>query len=208
MTKAEQETLELISQRAASLGIFHAVGKVVYNKREDLPYPPQSVEAVAETFTDYMSHLSRPKKSQVSVDTLIDETGTDTHTFISALHENYILSCERTGPADEHQSLDYVNGCIEYMSESDLLCPSWDIFFGGKGFGGSYGRDFGSHVLRQDEMAFQLAVRGLLFSLPSPVKRRSTGSSRGGDQFKMFFPTSLKLWRSKEELEGLVDMWA
>jgi cell cycle checkpoint protein len=57
-------------------------------------------------------------------------------------------------------------------------------------------------------MAFQVAVRGLLFSLPSPVKRQTHPTGRGGDAYKMFYPTYLKLWRSKEELEGLVDVWA
>ncbi|KAL2166376.1 hypothetical protein VTG60DRAFT_2886 [Thermothelomyces hinnuleus] len=208
LTKGEQDSLELVSQREATLGIFHAVGKVVYNKRSS-EFPAGSVEAAAESLPDYMSHLSRPKPSEVSVDTLIDEIGTDTHTFISALHENFALSCERNGPLDPNSSLDYINGCLDYLSESDLLCPSWDVFFGGKGFGGGYtGKDSASHVLRQDEMAFQVAVRGLLFSLPSPVKRQSHPTGRGGDAFKMFYPTYLKLWRTKEELEGLVDLWA
>ncbi|KAK3311163.1 Rad17 cell cycle checkpoint protein-domain-containing protein [Chaetomium strumarium] len=207
LTKGEQESLELVSRREATLGIFHAVGKVVYNKRGD--YPSGSAEAAAEILPDYMAHLSRPKRSEVSVDTLIDEIGTDTHTFISALHENYALSCEQSSPLDPNSSLDYINGCLDYLSESDLLYPSWDIFFGGKGFGGGYvGKDSGSHILRQDEMAFQVAVRGLLFSLPSPVKRQTHPTGRGGDTYKMFYPTYLKLWRSKEELEGLVDMWA
>lgn len=209
LTKGEQESLELISQREASLGIFHAVGKVVYNKRDELPYPSGSEEALAEKMPPHLAQFSRPKRSQVSVDKLIDETGTDTSTFISALHENYALSCEQTGPSDPNSSIDYTNGCIEYLSESDLLNPSWDIFFGGKGFS-NMGRDQGSHILRQDEMAFETAVRGLLFSLPYPVKRKSTSmsSGRGGDAFKMYYPTSIKLWRTKEELEGLVDLWA
>ncbi|KAL2142265.1 hypothetical protein VTI28DRAFT_1402 [Corynascus sepedonium] len=208
LTKGEQDSLELVSQREATLGIFHAVGKVVYNKRGS-EFPPGSVEAAAETLPDYMSHLSRPKRSEVSVDTLIDEIGTDTHTFISALHENFALSCERNSPVDPNSSLDYINGCLDYLSESDLLYPSWDVFFGGKGLGGGYmGKDSGSHILRQDEMAFQVAVRGLLFSLPSPVKRQSHPTGRGGDAFKMFYPTYLKLWRTKEELEGMVDLWA
>ncbi|KAK4034015.1 Rad17 cell cycle checkpoint protein-domain-containing protein [Parachaetomium inaequale] len=179
LTKGEQDTLELVSQREATLGIFHAVGKVVYNKRGG-DFAPGSAEAAAEALPDYMAHLSRPKRSEVAVDSLIDEIGTDTHTFISALHENYALSCEQSSPLDPNSSLDYLNGCLDYLSESDLLYPSWDVFFGGKGLGGGYmGKDSGSHILRQDEMAFQVAVRGLLFSLPSP-----------------------------EELEGLADMWA
>ncbi|EGZ76522.1 hypothetical protein NEUTE2DRAFT_146344 [Neurospora tetrasperma FGSC 2509] len=212
LTKGEQESLELISQREATLGIFHAVGKVVYNKRAEKPFPLGSEEAKAETLPGYLSHLSRPKKSEVAVDTLIDELGTDTQTFIAALHENYVLSCE-SSPLDLNSSLDYMNGCLDYLSEADLLCPSWDIFFGGKGAfaGGNYGgKDSGSHILRQDEMAFQVAVRGLLFSLPSPVKRQThpTSGRGGGDAFKMFYPAYLKLWRAKEELEGCVDMWA
>ncbi|KAK3936200.1 cell cycle checkpoint protein RAD17 [Diplogelasinospora grovesii] len=210
LTKGEQDSLELVSQREASLGIFHAVGKVVYNKREERPS-----DVAAERMPDHMAQLSRPKRSEVSVDTLIDETGTDTHTFISALHENYALSCEQTGPLDPNSSLDYLNGCLEYLSESDLLCPSWDIFFGGSGSGsgaggfGGAGKDSGSHVLRQDEMAFQVAVRGLLFSLPSPVKRQShPGGGGRGDAYKMFYPAYLKLWRAKEELQSSLDVWA
>lgn len=207
LTKGEQSSLELITQRESSLGIFHAVGKVVYNKRDEKPFPPGSDEAAAETMPGWTAHTARMKRSEVAVDTLIDETGTDTATFISALHENYVGSCEPGNPMDENSSVDYVNECIEYLSESDLMCPSWDIFFGGRG-NNHFGKDSGSHILRQDEMAFQVAVRGLLFSLPSPVKRKQAHGGKAGDAFKMFYPTSLKLWRAKEELEGLVDMWA
>ncbi|KAI0459726.1 cell cycle checkpoint protein RAD17 [Xylaria acuta] len=211
LTRGEVETLQAVSQREASLGIFHAVGKVVYNKREESPMDPRSLEGRAELLPDHLASCSRPKKSEVSVDSLIDETGTDTHTFISALHENYVLSCEPTGLSDPNSFLDYMGGCIDYLSESDLLCPSWDVFFGGRGAGASgfFSRDSAGHVLRQEEIAFQVATRGLLFSLPSPVKRIVTGSRRGGgDAFKMFYPTSLKLWREKEELEGLVNHWS
>ncbi|KAI0011298.1 hypothetical protein F4779DRAFT_626647 [Xylariaceae sp. FL0662B] len=211
LTKGEAESLELVSQREASLGIFHAVGKVVYNKREENPMSRDTPEGQAEILPDYMAFHSRPKRSEVSVDKLIDEIGTDTHTFISALHENYPLSCEPNGPSDPNSSIDYINGCLEYLSDSDLLSPSRDVFFGGRGFGtsGVSSRDSASHVLRQDEITFQVATRGLLFSLPSPVKRAATASGRhGGDAFKMFYPTSLKLWREKEELESMVDQWA
>ncbi|KPM43830.1 hypothetical protein AK830_g2712 [Neonectria ditissima] len=202
LTRGEQDSLELISQREASLGIFHAVGKVVYNKREDAAPRNDNVE----NLPSFMSQHSRPKRSQVSVDSLIDETGTDTHTFISALHENYLLSCESTDPMDLSTPTDYVNECIEYLSQSDLLCSSRDVFFGGRG--GFSGTDSGSQLLRQDEMTFQVAVRGMLFALPNPVKRKTTTMAKGSDAFKMFYPTSLKLWRAKEELEGLVDVWS
>lgn len=207
LTKGEQQSLQLISHREASLGIFHAVGKVVYNKRDEKPFPDGSEEATAEEMPPHLSHLSRPRRSEVSVDTLIDETGTDTSTFISALHENYALSCERIGSADPNSSMDYINSCIEYLSDGDLLNPSRDSFFGGKGFANT-GRDQGNHIVRQDEMAFEVAVRGLLFSLPYPVKRKRASPSKVGDAHKLYFPTSGKLWRDKEELEGLVNLWA
>ena len=202
LTQGEEESLELISQREASLGIFHAVGKVVYNKRDE--FAPR--DDTTERLPGFLSQHSRPKRSEVNVDTLIDETGTDTHTFVSALHENYVLSCESTDPMDLSTPMDYVNDCIEYLSQADLLSPSRDIFFGGRS--GFSGPDSGSHVLRQDEITFQVAVRGMLFSLPNPVKRKSSSMSKGSDAFKMFYPTSLKLWRAKEELESFVDMWS
>lgn len=207
LTKGEQQSLQLISHREASLGIFHAVGKVVYNKRDEKPFPDGSEEAITEDLPPYMSHLSRPRRSEVPVGTLIDETGTDTSTFISALHENYALSCEGTESTGPASSMDYINNCIDYLSDADLLNPTRDNFFGGKGFINT-GRDQGSHILRQDEMAFEVAVRGLLFSLPCPVKRKSVSSGGGGGPHKMYYPTSIKLWREKEELEGLVDLWA
>ncbi|KAI1106992.1 Rad17-domain-containing protein [Jackrogersella minutella] len=211
LTQSEVETLQLVSQREASLGIFHAVGKVVYNKRDERSMGRQTPEGQAEMLPDYLAHHSRPKRSEVSVDSLIDETGTDTHTFITSLHENYVLSCEASGPSDPNSSLDYISNCIEYLSDSDLLSPSWDSFFRSRGSGTSTfsGRDSASHTLRQDEITFQVATRGLLFSLPNPVKRMTKTSGRGGgDAYKMFYPTSLKLWREKEELEGVVDHWA
>lgn len=207
LTKMESESLELITRREASLGIFHAVGKVVYNKREDTG--TQTVERLPE----HMSLHSRPKKSEVCVDELIDETGTDTQTFIAALHENYIPSCNASPSSFNFSSLDHVNGCIDALSDSDILCPSWDGSFNSAGFGGGIGgRGTGGDILRQDEISFQLAVRGILFSLPNPVRRTAPAAAglrtgKRGDEYKMFYPTSLKLWRMKEEIESAIDLW-
>ena len=207
LTKMEEESLELVTLREASLGIFHAVGKVVYNKREETG--TQAVELLPE----HLSIHSRPRKTEVRVDELIDETGTDTQTFIAALHENYISSCNALPTSFDFSSLDHVNGCIDALSDSDLLCPSWDGSFNSIGFGGgSGGRGSGGDILRQDEMSFQLAVRGILFSLPNPVKRTAPAAAglrtgKRGDAYRMFYPTSLKLWRIKEEIESTIDMW-
>ncbi|KAI9794320.1 MAG: Cell cycle checkpoint protein rad17 [Piccolia ochrophora] len=212
LTKMEGESLEMVTQREASLGLFHSVGKVVYNKRDEpgsaLAQPP-----------DHLNEHLRDGRSQVSVEDLIDETGADTRTFISGLHENYLLSC-RGQTADD--TLEHVGGCIEALSQSDLLCPSWAGGFSTGGFGGGFGRGAfqgaGADSLRQDEISFQIAVRGILFSLPSPVKRitppptvvRDSGIGSGrskGDAYKMYYPVALKLWRRTEEIGSVLSSW-
>ena len=210
LTKLEQDSIEMVTQREASLGIFHAVGKVVYNKREDVAAADRSVEPPAQP-PDHLSCYARPKISQVSVDQLIDETGTDTQTFVAALHENYIRSCD--GPS----SIDAVNGCIEALSDSDLLSPNRSGGFASGGTGGGSVRGVyqgaGSDSMRQDELCFQIAVRGILFALPYPVKRQTTQVGHTGhgsgksDAHKMFYPTSARLWKQTEEIESLVDLW-
>ncbi len=211
LTRMETESLEALTQREASLGIFHSAGKVVYNKRD-----PVSIlvgESIAQP-PDHLSQHARPDVPQVSVDKLINETGTDHRTFIAALHENYVLSCEGATFTDSF------NDCIDALSDSDLLCSDWVGRSGSTGLRGGMGRS--NHqgaaldTLRQDEICFHLAVRGLLFALPSPVTRRAPPSSASNngtkgarpDVYKMYYPASLRLSRQMEEVESLIDHWA
>ena len=194
LTKMERQALEMVTQREASLGIFHAVGKVVYNKRDE-----STVVHSTNQISEHMQKYSRPMVSQVLVQDLLNETGTDISTFIAALHENYILSCESSFFADAF------NDCIDALSDSDLLSPDKGFSFSGGGRG--------LDVLRQDEFAFHVAVRGLIFALPYPVKRHATSGSPSGksvprsDAFKMFWPMSMRIGRKKEEVEALIDAW-
>ncbi|KAF4965704.1 hypothetical protein F66182_18005, partial [Fusarium sp. NRRL 66182] len=115
LTAMEKESLELITQRETSLGLFHAVGKVVYNKRDettDLEQQPQEVYVAPPS---HLRHFDRPKVSQVSVEDMMDKTGTDVQTFTAALHENYPPSC------DGSSFIETLEGCIEYLSDSDIL---------------------------------------------------------------------------------------
>ncbi|EEP76593.1 predicted protein [Uncinocarpus reesii 1704] len=206
LTNMEKESLLAITHRESSLGIFHAVGKVVYNKRED-PTITVAPNAQAPQPPHYLHHFARRKVSQVSIDDLINETGTDIQTFVAALHENYILSC------DGDDFTDHFADCIAELSDADILAP--DSRRGSQftrneaGLARSSVQGSGTSVdlLRQDEISFQIAVRGLLFSLPYPVKRRGAPGAYGSDAYKMFFPTSMRLWREIEEQSGLLDMW-
>ncbi|KAI0998274.1 hypothetical protein K3495_g9922 [Podosphaera aphanis] len=196
--------LDLITRREASLGIFHAVAKVVYNRRDEQA-SKVLVNNDAEKLPNYMSHHSRPKRSIVSVNELVDETGTDTQTFIAALHENYLLSCEAAPSCFEFSSLDHVNGSIDALSDSDLLGTSWHDFSNWNKVGNTGESNF------RNEISFQVAVRGILFSLPHPVTRippAAAGLRMGKvrEAHYMFYPTSLKLWKMKEENESIIDI--
>lgn len=211
MTKMEQDSLEMVTQRESTLGIFHAVGRVVYNKR----HPEDPKLPIAQP-PNFFPERRRPKASEVNLESLIDELGTDTHTFIAALHENYALSCDA---GDSEETLDCINGSIDALSDADLLSPDR---FGTSGFGQRNFSGTSADKLRQDEMSFQASVRGLLYSLPSPVKRmapppgvmgakpKGAGAASGagkGSAYVMYYPSSLRIWKQQEEIGGLLELW-
>ena len=205
MTKMETESLETVVQRESTLGLFHAVGKVVYNKRDN----SADGDAASEPPTQPPRHLSghvRLRSPQVAVDRLIDETGTDVATFIAALHENFVLSCEGVSFTDN------LDGCIDALSDSDILGSLRGARFGSSGdLGNRTFQGAPSETLRQDEICFQVAVRGLLFALPDPVKRlthpMSGNSGCKNETHRMFYPTSMRLFTQMEEIDGLVGQW-
>jgi cell cycle checkpoint protein len=204
LTNMEKESLELVTQREATLGIFHAVGKVVWNKREE----PRITDPQAEPLPkppNHMAAFSRPMVPQVDTDELLNEIGTDIQTFAAALHENYVLSTN--GP----NFIDSASNCIDFLSESDLLSLSSRQMTRSSrlnpGFGGgTFMQAGGVDMLRQNEISFHIAVRGLQFSLPSPVSRAPHPNGRKGDSFKMFYPASLKIWKPSEEIHDLISL--
>ena len=205
LTKLEKDSLAMITQRESNLGLFHSVGKVVYNKREDF----DDSDAASVPPTQPPHHLPghiRPRTAQVSANKLIDETGTDIETFIAALHENFVLSC------DGKSFTDNLNGCIDALSDSDILgSPRAGRHRSFRDRGNYTSQGAPSDALRQDEICFQIAVRGLLFSLPDPVRRQThpMSSKSGGrdDAYKMFYPSSIKLSRQMEEFDDFVAQW-
>ena len=167
--------------------LFHAVGKVLYNKRKDIPEASTPPPA-------HLRHHHRPFQSEVSIGKLYEDIGTDVDTFISTLHENYPLSCFGQDFADN------LDDCIANLSDSELFLSSSLV----RGSGGA------PTSLFQTDYAFNLASRGLLFSLPYPVERGKTMSSAlklKRDPFKMIYPHSLRLWRQIDETESTLDEW-
>ncbi|KKY21685.1 putative cell cycle checkpoint protein rad17 [Phaeomoniella chlamydospora] len=201
LSAREKESLELVTQRESTLGMFHGIGKVVYNKREA---PAESSHTVHEP-PDHLKHLHRPMVSQVMIDELMNETGTDISTFLSSLHENYVLSC------NGNFFLEHLNDCIDYLSDSDLLDTesrrSLASYRTGIGSARPTVRTSTTDLIRQSEIDFDVAVRGILFSLPSPVARGPHPNGRKSDSHKMFFPAALRLWKKTEEVDGKVSLW-
>ncbi|KAI1611617.1 cell cycle checkpoint protein [Exophiala viscosa] len=204
LTEMEKNSLQLVSQRETTLDMFHAAGKIVYNKRED----PRVLDTRAEPPPkppDHLMHQYTPKVSQVDIEALLNETGTDIQTFISTLHENYVLSCN----GDTFENC--FDGCSEILSSSDILNPDSRPSRRAKSSNATIIQASlqagSSDTLRQDEISFQVATRGLLFNLPYPVNRASPPGGRKGDTYKMFYPASLRLWKPTEELESLIDMF-
>lgn len=164
-------SLKSITSRETHLNLFHAVGKVVYNKRygddtADPYHPPLPAPSHPHHPYHKRAHRSPPQS-------ILEELVTDMSTYISALHENYLPSC--TTP-------DHTNSCLDYLSDADLLLPV---------------ESYGEGLARQQEIAFEVSVRGLFMSLPSPVRRAASDS-------KLSYPLSCRLWRKKEENEGLL----
>ena len=199
LTPMEKTSLDMIVQREASLGMFHAVGKIVHNKREDAILVPEGT-VIPPQPPDHLHLHYRRKVSRVPVNDLVDDIGTDIQTFLCALHENYVPSCD--GPLFTA----WLDECIEGLSDSDVLSGDRRGMHCSTAGSSTYAGT-GVDLLRQNEMSFQVATRKLLFSLPYPVKRRATKVDGHGarDAFKMFFPDSLRLWTECERMEGLID---
>ena len=191
-TPPQPSSLAFITQRESSLGLFHAVGKVVYNKRDD--------SSVEHPIIDPPPHLvpshARPKIPQTSPDSLIDEAGTDILTFIAALQGNYVASCA------DSSSMETPDDCANILSDADTLSsvPRTSGHGNYRSNGRSGNAQTASEELRREEIAFHVATRGLIFHLPYPVKR-------SGGNHKMGFPPSAKLWQKKEEIQEEVEAW-
>ena len=206
MTDMEENSLKLISQRETTLDMFHAAGKVVYNKRQDPRINDSNAELPPQP-PEHLMHIYTPKVSEVDIEALLNETGTDIQTFVSTLHENYVLSCNSDAFSD------HFDGCAEILSTSDVLNP--DSRRSLRSRAGNNASIVQSQLqggafdaLRQDEISFNVATRGLILNLPYPVSRAAPSSGRKADSFKMFYPTSLRLWKPTEEIDSLISNFA
>jgi cell cycle checkpoint protein len=191
-----QAALSYITLRESTLGLFHATGKVLYNKRAATTTSERGVVELASRLPEdlplHMNNLARNMASEVDIPALMDEAGTDVATFLSTLHENYALSCYSPNDSDE-LTLDAMNGCLDSLCDADIILPAMAA------------RGAASEGIRQEELAFHTAIGGVMLNLPYPVHRRPPPGKGKADAHRMFYPTGLKLWRKKEELMASID---
>ncbi|PSK55665.1 hypothetical protein B9Z65_4543 [Elsinoe australis] len=223
MTEREREALRVVGGREGALGLWHAVGKVVYNKRVDAAARGRDgggdangvvngagkgdqggmaglinvgTEGIAAP-PEHLKHLHKSKVPENEPDGLLLELGTDIPTFVAAVHENIIPSCAN---ADSEKTMESIDECLAVMSDADAL--SVDRFAGS---GGGYGSGTAAEGLRQEEIVFHTAVRGSQFWLPYPVKRENSQAEKRRGNI-MNWPQSLRLWRGREEMDDLVEL--
>ncbi|KAF2151301.1 hypothetical protein K461DRAFT_295366 [Myriangium duriaei CBS 260.36] len=186
LTEQEREALKIVGGRETALGLWHGVGKVVYNKRIDSLAPTST-----STTTTHSTKVPENDPEQ-----LLIELGTDTSTFIAAVHENFVPSCTA---ASSGRTIESIDDCLAALSDADKL--SLDRF------GPGYGPGTAVEGMRQEEICFHVAVRGVVYSLPYPVKRDTAGAAAHRSRANvMAWPQSLRLWRGQEEMDDLADV--
>lgn len=195
-TEDDKAAISLIALRESTLGLFHAVGRLLYNKRSD------STEQTERTNQERPPPDSEPES-------LLSNAGASTSVVLSTLYENYVLSCiPPDTPGDNEVALRNIEGCLASLCDADVLgTTSFGSFEGGRSPG------ILSEGLRQDEIAFHIGARGMQFALPYPVKRQAVDQSRTGSEPKkynpevhrMFYPMDIKIWRLREDTRDSLD---
>ena len=199
-TSGTSEAGNVSTNRECSLGLFHAVGKVIYNKLDE----PERSHPVESHLFNPTSHTQESYNFQLSdtcaISKLMTELCVDTTTFVATIHENYVPSCNGSSMVDR------LIGCLDAMSESDLLSHR-------------HGSDGSLHAMRtsrsssqtelsrNEEISFHVAVRGVLQALPCPVNRthqtHATQADKTRHPSRIYFPSSLRLPRNAREIQDL-----
>ena len=124
------------SKSDAALALFHALGRLLYNKRLGDPEVTEKGPNVPPP-----DHRHRP--SMVDVEALWTQLPVDASTFQVYAHHNLLQFTD---------DIDHVVMALDAMSYSDTLRLS-------------------SHGSYAEQYAFECMARGVLLSLPSPVRR-------------------------------------
>nr|XP_031861175.1 uncharacterized protein CI109_003536 [Kwoniella shandongensis]KAA5528247.1 hypothetical protein CI109_003536 [Kwoniella shandongensis] len=149
--------LDAVTRREQSLGLFHALGKVFYNKRLDDPNiedeNKEVLEAVRRLRPDdpLPSHLQEftRRKSLIQMESFVPTIPVDASSFALWIHQSLPSFCT---------DIEQVSSGIDELCAADVMRTDDDIW------------QSSSQAIAY---SLHLTIRGSLMSLPSPVPRRS-----------------------------------
>ncbi|KAJ3340269.1 Cell cycle checkpoint protein rad17 [Gonapodya sp. JEL0774] len=168
--------------RESTLFMFHALGKILHNKREEGQTPAsQTVASLAPSFLltqtptplpPHMSHLDRPVPLKYNPDDVLESTHVDPHHLVSCLHQNYLPF---------FSDVDGISDAADCLSDADLLIRTWST---------------------DDTMgpyATMVASRGILYAYPVG------GEKAGGGMRQIYMPESYRATREARENDEQVE---
>ncbi|MCO5590097.1 hypothetical protein L7F22_044066 [Adiantum nelumboides] len=204
IARKQAKKISLATGREASLAIFHALGKILYNKRIGDPQDEERnesdseeedegcgsesawlkstmnnflggpIETSAQPLPAHLQHLER-RQSRVDVEKLWRTMPMDAKTLQIFLHQNYTPFCGNIEQCTEF---------VDNLSYSDILKPQHEEWF---------------HSSLSQYYSFLVATHGSLMSLPSPIQRNDKQRFRG----VAFFESNRKLRKTQETLHDV-----
>ncbi|CCJ28253.1 unnamed protein product [Pneumocystis jirovecii] len=138
-----------ITSRETTLGLFHAIGKVVYNKRVGDSLEDRLENTLPQNSLPVHLKVYERRALKINPDDILDTIPVDYDTYVLALHHNYLDSC------NDIEQVDFILSSLSY---SDAMLSSKKMW---------------QHSLQQRISSF-VAISSILMGLPSPVNRSST----------------------------------
>ncbi|WWC69257.1 uncharacterized protein I206_103195 [Kwoniella pini CBS 10737] len=157
VNKDLRAVLDAVTRNEQSLNLFHALGRVFYNKRLDDPNMEDEDQELLdrirklpsdEPLPSHLQQFTR-RKSLVQVESFIPTIPIDASSFALWLHQSFPNYCS---------DIEEVSAGLDELCSADIMRTDDDIW------------QSSSQAI---SYALHLSVRGLLISLPSPVPRRS-----------------------------------
>ncbi|OXB62464.1 hypothetical protein ASZ78_014458 [Callipepla squamata] len=107
---SEDQAIQAIGGKDASIFLFHALGKIIYCKREPLP---------ESEFPQLPSHLSEHRRDALLIhpEDIVEKSHMSGSMFNLYLHQNYV---------EFFTDIDDVVRASEYLSTADVLCGNWN----------------------------------------------------------------------------------
>ncbi|NWV62255.1 RAD17 protein, partial [Malurus elegans] len=106
---SEDQDIQAIGGKDASIFLFHALGKIIYSKRE----------AVSEAESPQLpAHLSEHRRDTLLIqpEDIVEKSHMSGSMFNLYLHQNYL---------DFFSDIDDVVRASEYLSTADVICSNW-----------------------------------------------------------------------------------